>query len=224
MITSKSARLRAFSTPKRAKYITCATYIIWAIIPSHILIGLTISNGQCTKVGWYVTFYAFYALLLIGFIPSLVLCIFSYLTLRNMKQLHNRIQPTDQDTSNNNNNRALRRRDRDLSILVLAEVVIFIITTAPFSFVSLESMITLFIFPVKSIPLLQAEVFAMNAVFLLIFLFSAIPFYTYLVASASFRRDFKQLILHGYQKVRGLPSDQSVSRVVQTRTRANTNL
>jgi hypothetical protein len=166
MITSRSARLRAFSTPKRAKYITCAAYILWAIIPSHILIGLTISDGQCTKVGWYVTFYVFYALLFIGSIPSIILCIFSYLTLRNMKQLHNGIQPTEQDASTkNNNNRVFRRRDRDLSILVLAEAAIFIITTGPFSLVSLESMITIFMFPVKSLPLLRAEVFAMNAAF-----------------------------------------------------------
>lgn len=202
MITSKDVRLRAFSTPKRAIYITCAIYVIWAIIPSHILVGITISNKQCAKIGWYVTFYAFYALLFIGCILSLIICVFSYLTMRNIKQLHNRIQPTGQNVnSNDHTQRSLKRRDHSLLVLVLAEAIIFIITTAPFTIVCFETMITSFLSPAKSLALLESEIFALNVSTLMIFVFSATPFYTYIVASSSFRQEFRQLIVNSYRNI-----------------------
>ncbi len=99
------------------------SYIFWLVAASHLLIWTTISDGECTKVGFYVTFYACYAILLIGLIPSVTLCVFGYLSYRNMRQLHRRIQPTADDTSNANN--SIQRRDRDLLVLVTAEAIVY---------------------------------------------------------------------------------------------------
>lgn len=115
-----------------------------------------------------------------------------------MKQLRNRVQPF------HSNEGHLQKRDRDLLILVIAEIIIYIITTTPFSIVNIEVMITQFIFPVKSLPLIQIEVFALNIAILLLFVFSGIPFYTYITASTSFRRELKQLIRNSYHKVQKL--------------------
>ena len=114
--------------------------------------------------------------------------------------------------SNNNNDKNLLKRDRDLLILVLAEVIIYIITSSPFSIISIEMMITQFMFSVKSLPLIQAEVFGMNVAILAIFIFSGISFYTYIVVSRSFRQDFKHLIRNNYRRLQGLPLDPSISR------------
>ena len=213
MITSKNAKVRAFSTIKRAKYITWIVYIFWAIIQTHLLFWMTMSNGQCTKTGWYVIFSAFYTTIFICLLPSALLAIFGYLTYRNMNELRRRIRPTQisQDI-NNNNDKNLLKRDRDLLILVLAEVIIYIITSSPFSIISIEMMITQFMFPVKSLPLIQAEVFGMNVAILAIFIFSGISFYTYIVVSRSFRQDFKHLIRNNYRRLQGLPLDPSISR------------
>ena len=218
MITSKSVRLRAFSTLKRAKYVTAIVYIAWAIIPIHLLIWATISNGQCTRIGWYVTFQAFYTVFCIAFLPAIIVFIFGFLTYRNMKQLHSRIQPINHDMDTNNNNNSLKKRDRDLLILVLAEAIIYLVTTAPLSIVSLETMITQFVLPIKHLSLIQAEVFATNVAFLCIFVFSAIPFYTYFAVSASFRRDVKRLFVNSYRKLRRLPVDPSTNGTTQTAT------
>lgn len=217
MITSKNAHLRAFSTIKRAKYTTCAVYLFWPIIQIHLLIWVTVSNGQCTKIGWYITFSALLSMFFVALIPTIFLCVFSYLMYRNMKQLRRRIQPINHGTIQSNG-RYLQKRDRDLLILVLAEVIIYIITTTPYSIISIEMMITQFMFSIKSLPLIQIEVFILNVSLLLLFIFSAIPFYTYMVASASFRREFKHLILNICRQIQRLPVDHTYSRTVQLGT------
>ena len=217
MITSKNVHLRAFSTIKRAKYLTYAVYIFWAIIQIHVLLWMTISNGQCTKIGWYVIFNAFFTTIFIALIPTFLLCIFSYLTYRNMNHLYRRIQAINQNIINNND-RNLQKRDRDLLILVFAEVIIYIVTATPFSIVNVEIMITQFMFSIKSLSLIQVEVFALNLAILLIFVFSAIPFYTYIVVSTTLRREFKHLIRDSYRKIKRLCIDQTNTRIVRLST------
>ena len=211
MITSRSATLRAFSTAKRAKYFTFGIYIFWAIVASHTLVWVTVIRGQCNLSDGYVKFFAFYAVIFIGLIPTVSISVFGYLTYRNMRQLHSRIQPNDQNTNDDTNNKTLKRRDRDLLVLVLSEVIVYIFTTLPLTSVHFERMVTQFALPVKSLAFIQAEAFALNVAFLLVFIFSAIPFYTYIVASSSFRQDFKQLIVTGYKIIRKLPTDPTTT-------------
>ncbi len=125
---------------------------------------------------------------------------FGYLTYRNLKQLRKRIQPIVQDT--NNTNYSIQRRDRDLLITVIAEVFVYIITTSLFPLVLLEMMITQYVMSNKSFQYIQTEMFTYNISLLLLFIFSAAPFYTYIISSKSFRRDFKQLIIKSYWKLR----------------------
>jgi len=215
MITSHRATIRAFSTPKRTKYIIFFSYIFWLVVSSHLLIWTIISNGQCTKVGFYVTFYACYTIFLIGLIPSGTLCVFGYLTYRNMRQLRNRIQPTEQDASNVNN--SIQRRDRDLLVLVTAEAIVYIITTSLLPLVYLETTISQYVIPHKSLQYTLSEIFALNIAILLIFIFSAAPFYTYMISSASFRRDFKQMIIKSYWKVTNqLPEQNPPTKTKRT--------
>jgi hypothetical protein len=200
MITSQRARIRAFSTPKRAKYFIFFSYIFWLIAASHTLIWSTTSKGQCIKVGIYATIYTFYAIFLTGLIPSFILCVIGYLTYRNVRQLHRRIQPTAQYRNNTNN--SIRRRDRDLLVLVIAEAFAYIITTSLFSAIILERMISSYVMPNKSLQYVQAEIFVLNVSYSLLFVYSGVSFYTYMISSKSFRRDFKQLIMKSYQNVK----------------------
>jgi hypothetical protein len=194
LITSDRASFRAFSTPRRAKYFILFTYIFWLIAASHILIMATTSNGQCTKLGIYAKFFAFYATFVVGLVPSIILCVLTYLTYRNIRRIRRRIQPMVR--------RTIQRRDRDLLVLVIAEVSVHVITTSPFSLVYLETMISQYVMPNKSIEYIQAEIFALNIALLLIFFYSAASFYTYMISSSSFRRDFKQTIMINYRQLR----------------------
>jgi hypothetical protein len=221
MITSQRARFRAFSTPKRAKYLIFFSYIFWLIAASHTLIWTTTSKGQCIKPGIYATIYTFYAIFLTGLIPSFILCVIGYLTYRNMRQLRRRIQPTAQDR--NNPNISIQRRDRDLLILVIAEALAYIITTSLFSAIILERMISSYVMPNKSLQYFQAEIFILNVAYLLLLVYNGVSFYIYMISSKSFRRDFKQLIMKSYRNLtRQAPGEttlQIVPKVTQHDTR-----
>jgi hypothetical protein len=85
-------------------------------------------------------------------------------------------------------------------------------------------MITQYLIPNKSFQYLENELFTLNLALLLLFINSAAPFYTYLITSKSFRRDFKKLIINVYQKLRGHPTVQIVSRTDRTLTQQETHV
>ena len=200
LITNERATLRALSTPKRAKYLVFFAYIFWAIAASHQTIFFIPTNdGQCNRVGLYATIFTFYSILFIGLIPSIILSIFACLTYRNLKRVRNRVQPINKNTGHAT--QIVQRRDRDLLILVIAEVVVYIVSTALFPISLLETMISGYVMPTKSPYHFRAEFFALSISIFLLYIYSAAPFYIYTASSASFRRDFRQLIVVAYRKI-----------------------
>ena len=123
--------------------------------------------------------------------------IFACLTYRNLKHLPTRIQLTSQEPTNR-----LKRRDRDLLVLVIAEVFVYIITTSPMMIVNSERMITQFVLESKSVLLVQAEFFVFSMLFLMIFMLSAAPFHIHFISSTAVRRDCIEAILEIYEKIR----------------------
>ena len=166
LITSDRASFRAFSTPKRAKYLIFFSIIFWSLFAIHIPIMTTIVNGQCTTFGIYSTIYTVYTIIFVGLIPTIILGIFGYLTYRNMRQMHNRVQPIVQNTINANI--SIQRRDRDLLIIVISEVFVYVVTTALFPLILLEMMISQYVIPNKSFQYSQIEIFIFNIAYFII--------------------------------------------------------
>jgi hypothetical protein len=215
LITSARASFRTFSTPKRAKCLIFFSSIFWLLTTLHVPIMITVVNGQCTTSGVYSIVYTVYTIIFVSLIPSITSATFGYLTYRNMRQIQKRVQPIAQNTINPNV--AIHRRDRDLLIIVIAEVFVYIITTALFPIILLEMLISPHTMPNKSFEYLQIEIFIVNIAVFLLFINCAAPFYTYLISSKSFRRDFKQLIINGYWKLTG-KTPEPVSRTDRTLT------
>jgi hypothetical protein len=222
LITSDRASFRAFSTPKRAKYLIVFSLIFWLLSTIHVPIMITVVNGQCTTSGVYSIIYTVYTILFVALIPSITSAIFGYLTYRNMRQIQNRVQPVMQNTTNANI--SIQRRDRDLLIIVIAEIFVYVITTALFPLILLEMMISGYAIPKKSLQYLQIEIFIVNIAVFLLFLNSAAPFYTYFISSKSFRRDFKKLIMNSYWKLTKQTPVESIARTDRTLTQRETHL
>jgi hypothetical protein len=222
LITSKRASFRAFSTSKKAKYLLFFSIIFWFLISVHMPIMITIMNGQCGRFGVYATIFSIFSTIFIGLIPSITLSVFGYLSYRHVRQMHNRIQPIVHDRNDANN--SIRRRDRDLLVLVISEVVVYVMTTALYPLILLEMMISQYIIPNKSFQYFQTEIFILNIAVLLLFINSAAPFYTYLISSKSFRRDFQQLIINIYQKLRRQTRVQVVPRTDHSLTQRDTRV
>jgi hypothetical protein len=209
LITNERATFRAFSTLKRAKWFIFFSIIFWLIFDIHILIMHTIVNGRCVAFGIYSIIYTFYAIIFVSAIPSITLCIFGYLTYRNMRLVQLRVQPVIDNRIHANN--TIRRQDRDLLIIVISEVLLFIIATLPYPLILLETTISGYIISNKSVQYSQIETFILIIAYLLLFANSAMPFYIYLMTSKSFRRDFKQLIINSSRKLRRQPTNATVT-------------
>jgi hypothetical protein len=222
LITNDRASLRAFSTPKKAKYLICFSIIFWFLFSIHIPIMITIVNGRCTALHVYSIFYSIYSAITVVLIPSITLGVFGYLSYRHLRKLGRRIQPTGNDGNDANN--FIRRRDRDLLVLVISEVIVYVMTTFLYPSILLEMVISQYIIPNKSVQYLQTETFIYTISVLLLFLNCSAPFYTYFIASKSFRRDFQQLIINIYQKLRRQTSVQVIPRTDHTLAQRDTRV
>jgi hypothetical protein len=211
--TNERATFQAFSTPKRAKWLILSSIVFWLVLNVYIPIMETIINEQCGLPGIYSVIYTFYAIILVSAIPTIILCIFGYLTYRNMRHMHLRVQPITHNRIDANN--PIRRQDRYLLIIVISEVLLFLIATIPFPLILLEEMISGYIISSKSAKYSQIEGFILTIAYLLLVANSAIPFYIYLISSKSFRRDFKQLFISAYRKLRRQVTILTVFRIHQ---------
>jgi hypothetical protein len=222
LITSDRAGFRAFSTTKRAKYLIFFSALFWPLLAIHVPIMETIINGQCTTTGIYSKIIPIYGVIIVALIPPITLGIFGYLIYRNMRRIHNRVRPITQNP--NDANVTIRRRDRDLLVLVISEILVYIVTSCPLPFVFLEMMISQYALPNKSFQYVKIEIFTLNVALLSLSINSAAPFYTYVIASKPFRRDVKQLIINGYRKLRRRTPVQIIARTDQTLTQQETRV
>jgi len=222
MITNKSANLRALSTPKRAKRFVFIGILLWPLFVSHIAIMTTIINRQCGTFNIYSTIYTIYTIIFAGLISPILLGIFGYLSYRNMRQIKMRIQPILNNTNHVNN--LVRRRDRELLIIVISEVFIYVLTTTFYPLILLEMMISRYIISNKSTQYSQIENFIFPISFLLLFVNNSMPFYIYLLSSKSFRHDFKELLINYYRKLRNPTRVTSVHPIHLTLTQRDTHV
>jgi hypothetical protein len=183
---------------------------------------VTVVNGQCTTYGIYSTIYSVYSLILVSLIPTIIPVIFGCLTYRNMRQLQKRVQPVVQNTINANI--SIQRRDRDLLIIVIAEVVTYVVTTTLFPLIQVEMMISQYTMPNRSFQYLQIEYSILSIAYFLLFINSAVPFYTYLISSKSFRRDSKQLITNTCRKLTNQAPVENFSRTDRTLAQKETRV
>ncbi|CAF1487608.1 unnamed protein product [Adineta steineri] len=141
----------------------------------HIAIISTIINGECGFYGIYLPIYRIYTVIIIGTIPPIIMDIFGYLTCCNMRRVRGRIQPIVRNTIEGNV--FLRQRDRDLLIIVIYEIFIYVIAASLYSLILLESLISDYAMLNKSVQYLQTENFILFLAFLLLTVNSSSPFF-----------------------------------------------
>lgn len=117
-----------------------------------------------------------------------------------MRKRQNRIHPVGEHRIINTND-SVRRRDRDLLIVVIAQTIAYVCTTILYPTILLETTISHYVIPNKSIQYSQIESFILTIGYLLLYFCSVLPFYTYIIVSKSFRQDFKYLIISVYNKI-----------------------
>ncbi|CAF2966536.1 unnamed protein product [Rotaria sp. Silwood2] len=196
---SRNVRIRSFSQTHVACRAILIITFVWLLIPIHLAIYFRIEFDRCIpQSGTYAKIFSVYSIVACGWPPPIVMIICGIISYRNLKKIRGRIVSRNVDNNHVKgdviklNRQRISRRDQQLTILIIYEVILYVITCLPFSInityltitsnypktpdrIRIESFITLFSSP------------------FLVIINSCAPFYLYLVVSSKFRQDFRNL-------------------------------
>ncbi|CAF1114756.1 unnamed protein product [Adineta steineri] len=213
--TANNTHTRLINRPSTSHYLTAVLFLFWHIFSIHIAVLVTIHNGRCGSFGVYYVIYQVYAANFLGLLPPVLMSIFGFLAYHNMKKLHLRVRPI---SNLGYDSIIIHRRDRDLLLMVLTEVVIYVVTAIPYPFIVLEVAVTNYIGVSKSTQRVEIENF-LNSIALTLFSVTyGSRFYTYFAVSKAFRKDCKTLFIKWKNHVLGRSTMNQIPRARQLQT------
>ena len=184
--TRANVHIRALSSVRMAVKLVFIICVMWLVASIHIPILMNIRGGICGMFGLYKIIYSIYQITLSGIVPPVLMSIFSVLTIRSLHQRHG-------------NQERARQRDRDFMRMVIAEVVVNIVTSIPYSSNLVYGAVTYNIVD-KSPQRLEIEAFISFFTQFLVYLISVAPFYLFILTSKPFRKEFINLIVKCWNK------------------------
>lgn len=187
ILTISHNKFRSISRPIVVRCLMGSVFIFWIVFLSHIIIGTTIQNQHCNQYGIYSFLYFLYLLIFVCLTPLILKTIFGFWAYFNMKRLHSRVGPAGHFT--------IHRYDRELFTLVLAEVIVYLITTLPYPVIIIEIAATNYMNIHKTIERNELEAFLLNLAFALVYLNLSTCFYCYIIISKKFRNDFIEIFI-----------------------------
>lgn len=179
-------RFRQLSSVRLAVKLIFLMTVGWPIVGIHLPILMDLREGICEIIDSYRLIYAIYQIALVGIFPPVLMIIFSALTIRRLHQRHK------------TQTRA-KRRDRHMMRMVIAEVLVNVITSIPFSLNLVYGGITHDVVD-KSAQRLEIEAFLSFITHFLIYFISVAPFYLFLITSKPFRSEFSTLLIQCWNK------------------------
>ncbi|CAF0759449.1 unnamed protein product [Adineta steineri] len=190
---------RSLSSVKMAIVLIVITCIVCSLAAIHMPILMYIRNNICGMFDLYKFIFAFYEILTITILPPALMIIFSALTIRSLHQRH-AIQIH------------AKIRDRHLLRMVIAEVVVNIVTSVPFSVNLIYGVATYYVVN-KSTRRLQIESFMNFFTTFIIYMLVVSPFYLFILVSKPYRKEFINIITKGPNKCM-----KRRNRIMQTNT------
>ncbi|CAF3911912.1 unnamed protein product [Rotaria sordida] len=158
----------------------------WLIAGFHLPVFMDIRNSVCGLYDFYKLFYAIYQIVLVGILPPLLMSSFGFLTIHSLHQRHG-----DQTH--------VRRKDRDLMRMLIAEIIVNIFTSIPYSANLVYGAATYYVVD-KSVQRLEIESFITFFSQFLIHTLSVAPFYLFIIASKSFRHELISTMVKWWYK------------------------
>ena len=201
-ICSTHSRVRSFSQYQVAIRLIPSVVIMWLLATLFIPVLESIENGSCGMHNTaFAMSYTIYNLITTGLFPPAIMIMFSVLITLSLNRIRTRVRPMQIFSTTTG---MVRKRDRGLIRISLIEVVVYLITTTPYSITlvylsatrptsnSLEQQ------GIESFLLYLAQSFLLH-------LNNALPFWIFLLFVPSFRLEFKSLIRRTLNKIIGRP-------------------
>ncbi|CAF3526131.1 unnamed protein product [Rotaria sp. Silwood1] len=185
---------RRWSSSKVAMRLIISNFLFWCLIYIHVLVFYEIQNNNCSfRNGVYAIFFSVYLSIESGILPPLIMFIFEFLTLKNIRNSKRRTRPlTIVNVSQTEQLTRLSRRDLHFSKMLLYQICLWIILNIPNPCYLLYQTIT--IYDTKSLLRLTIESFISNMSYFLIYIEFSLTFFVYILSSSLFRRELNQLI------------------------------
>ncbi|CAF2646290.1 unnamed protein product [Rotaria sp. Silwood2] len=192
-ISSSKVSMRNLGKVPVALRIIFLTIVCWSLISVHALVWNTISNGKCIKPGLYNIIFGIYVFIVIGVAPLILMITFSLVTWRNIRVAHRRVHPASTISS-------MRQRDFQLTRMLVAEVVVYVLSTIPFPVYSFYSSVTMSINKSVDQQTIEAFINFIATVFM-VYINPSSTFYVYLATSKTFRVEFKAAVKNIWHRV-----------------------
>ncbi|CAF0814111.1 unnamed protein product [Adineta steineri] len=198
---SKNARLRQMSNLTAARKNIIITTILICLFYSHILIyfktGPSGTEISCIFSPYeYVIFLSFFGPIISCILPILLMSTFGILMILNVRNTHNRVGIHLNSTRYSR----LRSHDRQLTIMLLFQVLITTLISVPYFVLAIYNAIAIVIFRNKlSVSQLAIYNFGYNLFRLLYYTNPVIAFYIYTISGTKFRVEMKLCIQNGFK-------------------------
>lgn len=162
---------------------------------AHVPVYTVLSAGPTCAFpsGVYNTFFGVSNLILFSLGPCVIMLIFGFLTVRNVRQMRARVVPINTETKTQNGLLYRRRAaDRQLIHMMLLQCIFFILTATP------TSLYYCYTASIANVPLNAVETARINWTSTVISFISltgpCMSFYVFTLASPLFRRELMQLL------------------------------
>ena len=185
-VTRTNVRISALSAPQIALKFVFIICIVCFVVPIHIPILMDLRSGVCGMFGLYKLIYPFYQIMVVGILPPLLLVTFNTLAIRSLHQRHG-------------NQTFARQRDRDFMRMIIAEAMVNIFTSIPYSASLVYSGVTYNVVD-KSAQRLEIEAFVTFLGLFIIYIITVIPFYIFMLTSKPFRDEFMKIFVKCWNK------------------------
>jgi hypothetical protein len=202
LITSRNAGTRKRSTRRLA--ITCIIVLalFWMIFHIHALIYMQILQYGvdyfiCTfQPGAYTSFITYYVLIVIGISPPLLMILFGFWTMKNIRQVRHTVHPSTKTaigTTVVGRSYTPQSKDHQLIRMLLMEISVYILARFPATMFLIYQQITQY--QIKSIEQTIIEQFIANITYFTGFIDSSVSCYTNILVSKTFRLELQRIFL-----------------------------
>ena len=199
LMTSPLDQRRAFAHITVSIFVIPITAIIWCLVSIHVLIFQDNTAGRCISDSIaYSVFFNIFNTILPGLLIPILMIMFGVLTIENLKQVHNLVNPHmhthNQELSDRPHMTHQRSADYQLLFMVLVQQCVYVITTLPLTIYSVYAVIT--INSIKSHTKIAIESLCSSIGYILVLSNFCVTFYIYILISHSFRKKLKRIIFH----------------------------
>jgi hypothetical protein len=200
LVTSRNAGTRKQSTRRLSILCLLSLALFWAVFHIHALIFIKIIQIApdyfiCYfQPGAYTVFITYYSLFLVGIIPPLLMAIFGFLTVKNIRQVRRPLHQSHAsaiDTTTVGRTYTVESKDRQLIRMLIMEIIIYLFSRFPSTIFLIYQQITQD--QTKSAEQISTEQFIANITYFLGFIDSSVSCYTNILVSKSFRTELKRI-------------------------------